>query len=84
MLRHNDYVNLHYRENIIDSDITLYTHTSQETLIGFASFWLHLCVSQTYSTVNLEQEGRAQEGEMGRSDVGRLTQAEVPQKLGNI
>jgi len=41
-------------------------------------------MSQTHSSVNLVQEGRAQEGEVGRSDMGRLGQPKVPQELGNV
>jgi len=82
--------NHHYHENkhkfILISHLTetVYTHTSEETLTGFASLWLLLCMSQTHSSVNLVQEGRAQEGEVGRSDMGRLGQPKVPQELGNV
>lgn len=81
--------NPHYHENkhklILISHLmdSLHTHTSEETLT-FASLWLLICVSQTHSAVDLVQEGRAQEGEVGRRDMGCLAQPKVPQELGNI
>lgn len=63
---------------------TVHTHTSEETLTGSVGLSVLLCVSQTYPAVNLIEESGAEEGEVSGSDVGGLTQPEVPQELRDV
>lgn len=43
-----------------------------------------VCVAETHAAVDLIEQSRTQEGEVGRGDVGRPVQAEVPQKLRDV